>query len=187
MKSKIALSVIFFIISVGFKPVAGQTSQRPSSWGVKINSQSLKNLYRVSDDLYRSEQPDREAFVELSALGIKSSLNLRTTETDDELIGKCDIKPFLAPMDAGSFTDKEMIAALKVIKNAPKPILVHCRHGSDRTGVVVAMYRIIFQGWTREDALNELLNGGYGFHTNYKNIPEYIKTANIEAIRKGIK
>ena len=181
------IPIILFIVSVGINPISGQTVQRPSNWGVSIKSTSLENLYRVSDELYRSEQPDKKEFTELSGLGIKSSLNLRTTETDDELIGKCAIKPFLVPMDAGSFTDKEIIAALKVIKSAPKPILVHCRHGSDRTGVVVAMYRIVFQGWTREEALNELLNGGYGFHTNYRNIPEYIKTVNIEAIKNGIK
>lgn len=186
MKNRLMISVILFIVSAGISQTFGQTTSRPSSWGVRITSTSLENLYRVSDELYRSEQPDKKEFVELSTLGIKSSLNLRTTETDDELIGKCAIKPFLVPMDAGGFTNKEIIAALKVIKTAPKPILVHCRHGSDRTGVVVAMYRIVFQGWTKEDALNELLNGGYGFHTNYKNIPEYIKTVSVEAIKKGV-
>ncbi len=177
---------ILFIITSGARQISGQTVQRPSSWGVKITSTSLENLYCVSDEIYRSEQPNKQEFAELSKLGIKSSLNLRTTETDDELIGGVPIKPFLVPMDAGSFTDKEIIAALKVIKSAPKPIIIHCRHGSDRTGVVVAMYRIVFQGWTREEALKELLEGGYGFHTNYKNIPEYIKVVNIESIKNGV-
>ena len=89
-------------------------------------------------------------------------------------------------MDAGDFNDKNIIDALKAIADAPKPILIHCRHGSDRTGVVVAMYRIVFQNWTKEEALDELMNGGYGFHTYYKNIPEYIKNVNVESIRKGI-
>ncbi len=181
------MSFILLIVLASFNQAASQTEKRPSNWAVSIQSTNLKNLYRVSDELYRSEQPSEEAFVELSALGIKSSLNLRTTETDDELIGKTAIKPFLVAMDAGSFTDKEIITALRIIKSAPKPLLVHCHHGSDRTGVVVAMYRIVFQGWTKEDALNELLNGGYGFHSTYKNIPEYIKGVDIEAIKDGLK
>ena len=187
MNKRIALfSLLFLLVGVS-KPAISQTQPRPSSWGVQVPSKYLKNLFRVSDDLYRSEQPNHDAFVELSTMGIKSVLNLRTTEKDDEIIGTVSIKPFIIPMDAGSFTDKEVIEALKVIASAPKPILVHCRHGSDRTGVVVAMYRIIFQNWSKEDALNELLNGGYGFHTYYKNIPEYIKNVNVEIIKAGLK
>jgi tyrosine-protein phosphatase SIW14 len=187
MKRRIIFFTFFLLTLVGTQHVESQTQTRPSTWGVQVSSKYLNNLYRVSDDLYRSEQPDHEAFVELSGMGIKSVLNLRTTEKDDELIGNVGIKPFIIPMDAGSFTDKEIIDALKVIVAAPKPILVHCRHGSDRTGVVVAMYRIVFQNWTKEDALNELFNGGYGFHTYYKNIPEYIKNVNIESIKAGLK
>ncbi|NVO08687.1 MAG: tyrosine-protein phosphatase [Bacteroidales bacterium] len=185
-KSFILFGLICFVITLA-EPVLSQTQNRPSSWGVKISSKNLDNLYRVSDDLYRSEQPNKEAFVELKSMGIQSVLNLRTTEKDDDLIVNLGIKAYIVPMDAGSFTDKEIIEALKVIANAPKPMLVHCRHGADRTGVVVAMYRIIFQGWTKEDALIELLNGGYGFHSNFKNIPEYIKNVNVDNIKSEIK
>ena len=187
MRKNIALLSLILFLIIGSEPLRSQDKSRPDSWGVKVQSKYLNNLYKVSDDLYRSEQPDHDAFVELKGSGIKSVLNLRTTEKDDGLIGTIDLKPFIIPMDAGSFTDKEVIEALKVIKSAPKPILVHCRHGSDRTGVVVAMYRIIFQNWTKEDALNELLDGGYGFHTYYKNIPEYIKNVNVERIKAAVK
>lgn len=183
-KNIILLSLMLFV--VGLEPTKSQDKSRPESWGIKIQSKHLNNFFKISDDLYRSEQPNHDAFAELSRLGIKSVLNLRTTEKDNDLIGTLGLKPFIIPMDAGSFTDKEIIEALKVIVSAPKPILVHCRHGSDRTGVVVAMYRIVFQNWTKEDALNELLNGGYGFHTYYKNIPEYIKNVNVERIKDGV-
>ena len=187
MKRRLILFGLILFVLAGIDPAVSQTQSQRSNWVVRVPSRSLKNLYRVSDDLYRSEQPDHAAFTELKALGVKSVLNLRTTEKDDKLIGDLGIKPFIVPMDAGNFTDKEIIDALKVIASAPKPILVHCRHGSDRTGVVVAMYRIIFQNWDKEDALNELLNGDYGFHPCYKNIPEYIRTVNIESIRTKIK
>jgi tyrosine-protein phosphatase SIW14 len=187
MNIKTFLFSLLFLSVVGANSTLSQVHPRPSSWGVPVKSAHLQNLFRVHNDLYRSEQPDHDAFIELSGMGIKSVLNLRTTEKDDELIGSVAIKPFIVPMDAGSFTDKEVIDALKAIASAPKPILVHCRHGSDRTGVVIAMYRIIYQNWTKEDALNELLNGGYGFHANFKNIPEYIKNVNVEAIKAGLK
>lgn len=175
-----------FVLAVA-NPLLAQTSTRPDKWATKVPSKYLTNLFKVSVDVYRSEQPDHDAFVELSGMGVKSVLNLRTTEKDDELIGSISIKPYLVPMDAGGFTDEEVVDVLKVIANAPKPILVHCRHGSDRTGVVIAMYRIIFQNWTKKDALDELMNGGYGYHTYYKNIPEYIQNVNVESIRLQFK
>lgn len=187
MRLRFLVPVAFiFVFSLG-ELATPQTAQRPNNWAVSVKSAKLMNFFKVSDDIYRSEQPDKDAFIELNKMGIRSVLNLRTTETDDDAIGKLPIKPYLVAMDAGGVSDKDIIAALKVIKSAPKPMLVHCRHGSDRTGVVVAMSRIVFQGWKKEDALNELLNGGFGFHTYYKNIPEYIKNVDIEKIKEGIK
>jgi hypothetical protein len=48
------------------------------------------------------------------------------------------------------------------------------------------MYRIIFQNWSKEKAIEELKNGSYGFHTQYINIPQYINSVNIEQIRNSI-
>ena len=64
---------------------------------------------------------------------------------------------------------------------------MHCWHGSDRTGTVIAMYRMVVQGWSREDALDELVNGGYGYHTIYRNIPAYIRNVDIDSIRQQLK
>ena len=44
------------------------------------------------------------------------------------------------------------------------PFFVHCQHGSDRTGVCIAAYRIVVQGWTKQDAIREMTGGNYGFH-----------------------
>lgn len=48
------------------------------------------------------------------------------------------------------------------------------------------MYRIVYQNWTKEMALLELINGGYNFNTEYDNIPEYIKKVNIDKIKKKV-
>ncbi len=49
-------------------------------------------------------------------------------------------------------------------------VLLHCYHGSDRTGASVAMYRIIFQNWSTTDALAEMKHGGYGFRIQFGKI-----------------
>jgi protein tyrosine/serine phosphatase len=76
---------------------------------------------------------------------------------------------------------------LRLFRAAPKPVLVHCWHGSDRTGAVVATYRMVFQDWTREAAIDELINGGYGFHkATYPNIVKLLETIDVEALKTKI-
>ena len=90
-------------------------------------------------------------------------------------------------MSAGKINDENIIQALKIIKNAEKPILIHCWHGSDRTGVVVAMYRILFENYTKEEAISELREKKYGYHEAvYGNIIKYIENSDIEKMREKI-
>ena len=42
---------------------------------------------------------------------------------------------------------------------------MHCQQGADRTGTMMAFYRIAVQGWPKDDAIAEMKNGGYGFHS----------------------
>ena len=73
------------------------------------------------------------------------------------------------------------------LKNAPKPILIHCRHGSDRTGAIVAACRIVFENWPEEQAVAELKDPKFGHHTTlYKNIPQLIRKTDWEKIRYKI-
>jgi hypothetical protein len=48
------------------------------------------------------------------------------------------------------------------------------------------MYRIVFQGWLKDEAIDELMHGGYGYHAVYENIPEYIRKADIAAIKMKV-
>lgn len=59
-------------------------------------------------------------------------------------------------MNAGNFTEQQVLEALTVIAESPKPVLVHCLHGSDRTGTIVAMYRMVCQGWNKQQSLRRI-------------------------------
>ena len=119
-------------------------------------------------------------------MGIKSVLNLRNDKSDTSLLRLTNLNYNQIKIVTANFSDSEMIESLKIIKNAPKPLLIHCKHGSDRTGVVTAMYRIIFEDWANQKAIDELKNGGFCFHKKYKNIPEYLNKVDIAAIKKNI-
>lgn len=175
------------VLSASFSALERGQDTRPEAWAVKVESPHLTNLWKVDDTLYRSEQPDAAAFKYLRDLGIKSVLNLRDRHVDTALLDGLDLVEYDVQIQAKAFTDAEIVRALRAIMAARKPVLVHCQHGSDRTGAVIAMYRIVVQGWTREQALAEMQNGGYGFHAKYVNIPEYIERVDIDCIRAELK
>lgn len=155
---------------------------------IKIESGNFKNLYKVSDDLYRSEQPDTKGFAELEKLGVKSILNLREYHSDVSKAKNTALVLYRKRLAAGELTQNEIAECLKIIKDAPKPILVHCLHGSDRTGAIVAAYRMVVENRSKEDAVKELLDDRFGHHERYyKNIRILLENLDIEYLKKEIK
>ncbi|MDP1813866.1 MAG: tyrosine-protein phosphatase [Leadbetterella sp.] len=147
-----------------------------SRYSEKIKSENFTNFYKVSDSLFRSEQPKNRSKEELQRLGIQSILNLRDDLSDSSLIETNEFYLYNVKMKANNIQRQEIDEVLQIIKIAPKPLLIHCKHGSDRTGVVVAIYRIREQNWTKQMAIFEMKKGGFGFHDKYLNIPKFIKS-----------
>ena len=80
---------------------------------------------------------------------------------------------------------KIAVAFLQIVADPNRaPLLVHCQHGADRTGLMSALYRVAVQGWTKEEALREMTEGGFGFHKIWKNLPVWLERLDIEAIKK---
>ena len=152
------------------------------------NSNQLPdNFYKVSDDIYRSEQPSLKEIEQLNTIGIKTIINLRLWHSDRDKLTNTGIAEVRINMRAGKVTDEKIIQILKAIKNSPKPILIHCWHGSDRTGVVIAMYRLIFQNWSKRQVIDELMQPEFGHHYNiYPNIKNYIENVDVEQIRHAV-
>lgn len=74
----------------------------------------------------------------------------------------------------GTGKPEAYVAALLEIhaaRSRGQQVLVHCHTGSQRTGGVVALYRVLFDGWTVEDARKELLDFGHSPRDNPKLIP----------------
>ncbi|WP_366112438.1 tyrosine-protein phosphatase [uncultured Campylobacter sp.] len=74
---------------------------------------------------------------------------------------------------------------LRTIRKRQKEgaVLVHCYHGADRTGLVVAMYRVIYQGWSLDAARSEMIEGGYGFHSMWQDIAGFLTPQNEALVR----
>jgi tyrosine-protein phosphatase SIW14 len=139
-------------------------AQQPES-----SHKELPNFHRVDENLYRGGQPKTGGLKKLAELGIKTIINLRGDSDDTRAEGRealrLGMRYFSIPMSpAGRPTDEQVRRAIEIIKEKEKgPVFVHCRRGSDRTGAIVAIYRIEKDGWTAERAIEEANRYGLGF------------------------
>ncbi|WAC20653.1 tyrosine-protein phosphatase [Luteolibacter sp. SL250] len=141
------------------------------------------NLHQVDANVWRSSQPEKRDFRAMEKDGIREVLNLRRYHSDDAIAG--NLVCHHVRMRAGKISDKEMLEALRVLAAAKQPIVVHCWHGSDRTGAVIAMYRMVIQRWPREKAIAEVLDPRYGHHADvFPNVREYLETVDVEKMRR---
>ncbi len=150
----------------------------------------LPNLHRVSPDLYRSAQPTADGMRNLSQIGIKTVINLRSFHTDRDALLGTPLAGGQIPMKSWHPEREDVIRFLKIVTDTNRtPVLVHCQHGADRTGTMCAIYRVAVQGWTKEEATREMTDGQYGFHEVWFNLPPWIRDLDIEAIKAdaGIK
>ncbi len=161
---------------------------RPSNWAGKIETSGVKNLYRVSPDLYRSEQPSALGMKSLEQTGIKAVISLRAFHSDRNLLAGTGLGYERIAFQTWAPSDDELVRFLKVATDPLKtPVLVHCLHGSDRTGAMCAAYRIVVQGWSKQDALEEMKSGGYGHHKIWANLGRWIEGLDIDALKAATK
>ena len=182
------LCVIIVAIHLGW--IVGATSidtNRPAAWAVPIVLEGVPNLHKVSDTLYRSAQPTAVGMQNLKKLGIKTVINLRTFHSDRDELKETGLENEHIYMKTWHSEDEDAVRFLQIATDPERaPVLVHCQHGADRTGELCAAYRIVVQGWTKEAAIKEMTEGGFGFHAIWGNIPSWIKNLDVEALQKEI-
>jgi len=119
-------------------------------------------------------------------MGIKTVINLRSYHSNEELKGDLSLRSIRLKTKPGKIYDEDVITFLKIVTNQNNhPVFVHCKYGSDRTGLMCAVYRIVVEGWSREAAIYEMKRGGYGAHKIYRNLERYIQEMDLAMIRKA--
>ena len=160
---------------------------RPANWAEPIALDGVPNLHRITASLYRSEQPTALGMKNLEKLGIRTVINLRFFNSDEDEVKGTSLRTERTKILTWSIGDKHVVEVMKMLaKTENGPFLIHCQHGADRTGLMTAMYRVLEQGWTPDEALRELTDGGFGYHSMWSNIIRYVKSADVSALRASI-
>ncbi len=154
----------------------------------KITVIGVGNFGEVNPHLYRGAQPKGAGYKHLKEMGIDIIVDARLAGKDSEKkdVTKAGMKFVSIPWHCLFPKDDVFAKFLKLVRDNPsKKIFVHCRYGDDRTGMMIAAYRMAVDGWTPEEARNEM--DKFGFHrvvcaslVSYeKNFPSQLKKSAV--------
>ena len=190
MKKAPYIVVPLGLVLAAFSVAAQSPVTNQQTWAQPVDVPGVPNLHKVNEVLYRSAQPTAEGMRNLKKMGIRTVVNLRSFHTDKDEIGDSGLANEQIPMKAWHPEQEDVVKFLRVVGDTNRtPALIHCMQGADRTGTMCAMYRVAIQGWTKEQAVREMTEGGFGFHEVWMNLPPWIQNLDIESIKKqaGIK
>ena len=160
-------------------------SERPTTWATPIQKVGLPNLHQVSPVLFRGAQPTHEGMQKLDQMGVKTIINLRGLHDDEDKLKDTKLAYVSIRFHTWHPEDEDMVKFLKAVTDTNRqPIFVHCQRGIDRTGTMVAIYRIAVQGWTKDEAVREMTQGGFGYDDMFPNLVTYVKELDVAALQK---
>ena len=137
-----------------------------SAVGQHLKAEGVPNFGEVTPTLYRGGQPTAEGFEALAHMGIAIVVDTGRSKRDEALIKKLGMTYISLPWYCPLPKDKVFARFVEITRqNREKKIFVHCRFGDDRTGMMIAAYRMAVDGWTAKEAMQEMHQFGYtAFH-----------------------
>jgi tyrosine-protein phosphatase SIW14 len=134
--------------------------------GQHLKAKGIPNFGQVTPTLYRGGQPSAEGFEKLARMGIDIVIDTGRSKRDETLIKNLGMTYISLPWYCPFPKDGVFERFINVTRENPgKKIFVHCRLGDDRTGMMIAAYRMGQQGWTAKEAMQEMHDFGYrGVH-----------------------
>jgi protein tyrosine phosphatase (PTP) superfamily phosphohydrolase (DUF442 family) len=131
--------------------------------------QGINNFHQVDEHVYRGAQPTSEGFEYLAKIGVKTVLDLREqgerSTRESLLVTSLGMEYVNVPMTGLTPpTKSEITRILVLLESGAGTVFVHCMRGADRTGAVIAAYRIDHDHWKSDQALKEAMSFGMGFY-----------------------
>ena len=180
MKARLAIG--FALVIAG---AAATFAERPATWAQPVSLDGVPNLHAVSPQLYRSAQPTAQGMRNLKQMGVATVVCLRSFHSDQDEIGETELmleQIDLRPWHPGR---KHIARFLRIVTDpARTPVRVHCQFGADLTGTLCALYRVAVQDWSKEEAIREMTQGGFGYNKAWRVFSSWIAGLDVEAIRR---
>lgn len=134
-----------------------------------VTPRPIKNFGKVNDNYFRGSQPNQSQMAALKAMGVKTILDLRRdfVPAARQWAKDLGLNYFNLPLLPGRAATKEQTEYFLRLVNDPAngTVYVHCRGGRHRTGAMTAAYRITHDGWTAQQAFDEMLK--YDFEDGF--------------------
>lgn len=127
----------------------------------KLDIPGLPNGYIVDPGrIWRSGQPEDCAWPELARAGCRSVLDLNNplaVANAQKVLAEFQRLTYASIPWQGAIPPSQIVimASLRLVDILPPPVLIHCEHGSDRTGTLCAIWRMYHDHWTFEAAMKE--------------------------------
>jgi protein-tyrosine phosphatase len=162
-----AALVLPFALSLALAGTPGAPTAADSFGPMENTGVKLSNFGIVAGRIYRGEQPGKDDYNALAALGVTTIIDLRE---DSKSVSRgyaeaAGLKYVNIKIDGhGQPSDGDVVEFLKVLDESPDAkVYVHCAGGRHRTGSMIAVYRMVREGWTLDRAYDEML--AYDFYT----------------------
>jgi len=130
----------------------------------RVTVLGVSNFGEVNSHLYRGGQPKGAGYANLKKMGIDVVIDVRLSGKDKEkkTVNQAGMQFIAMPWHCFFPKDKVFAEFLEVLReNRDKKIFVHCRYGDDRTGMMIAAYRMAVEGWTPDEAKQEMEKFGF--------------------------
>ena len=138
------------------------TSAAEHAFAQKVVLAGVPNFGQVTPSLFRGAQPSDDGLGALAKMGVGVVVDLRgDSDNERERVTKLGMEYIAIPSHCSRMTEDGIAKFLTIVRDHPdKKVFVHCKYGVDRTGMMVAAYRIS-QGWTAEESRREMESFGF--------------------------
>lgn len=156
--------LLIFLLAGGPAPSPTNTTKAVPAQRIE-GITGLSNLALVAPGIYRGGMPGKGGMEALANLGVKTVINLRHyhKRTEGAEAKKAGIHYVWLPIPSSGEPSAETLEKFLAIVQDPdaRPVFVHCYRGKDRTGTMIAAYRVLIEGWTRKEAFAEMQEFGF--------------------------